>query len=126
MRVVAWRVIALAIVSAALSSAQTSSPEELYKTAVSADDRGDTEQAINLYQQFVKMRPRSIEARTNLGVALVHVGRYQEGISQYQEALKSSPGNPTIQLDLALAWYKQADFEKAAKLFAITNADGRD
>jgi len=49
-----------------------------------------------------------------LGVAFVHEGRYPEGIAQYEEVLRQEPGNAAARLDLALAWYKQGDFAKAA------------
>lgn len=60
------------------------------------------------------MQPGFVNARSNLGVALAHAGRYSEAITQYQEALKRDPHNSVVQLNLALAQYKQADFEKAA------------
>lgn len=91
------------------------SADSLYKDAGEAFDRGDVEQAIALYQKLVEMRPESVEARTNLGVALAHVGRYDDAIAQYREALKYDPKNPVVRLNLALAWYKQADFAKAAE-----------
>jgi Flp pilus assembly protein TadD len=60
------------------------------------------------------LQPGSVTARSNLGVALAHSGRYSEAITQYQEALKRDPHNSVIQLNLALARYKQGDFEKTA------------
>ena len=63
---------------------------------------------------MIALQPGSVQARSNLGVALAHAGRYSEAIAQYQEALKRDPHNAVIQLNLALARYKQADFEKAA------------
>jgi tetratricopeptide (TPR) repeat protein len=40
--------------------------------------------------------------------------RYQEAIAQYQEALERDPKNSMVRLNLALAQYKQAEFEKAS------------
>ena len=81
---------------------------------MAADQHGDTQKAIALYQQTIALQPGSVPARSNLGVVLAHAGRYSEAITQYQEALKRDPHNSVIQLNLALARYKQADFEKAA------------
>jgi Flp pilus assembly protein TadD len=55
-----------------------------------------------------------VEARTNLGVALAHEGRYSEAVAEYREALKRDPKNQVVLLNLALALYKQADFENAS------------
>ncbi len=94
--------------------AQIPVADSLYKEAGEAYDRGDLERAISLYEKLIELRPESVEARTNLGVALAHVGRYSDAIAQYGEALKYDRQNPLVRLNLALAWYKQADFVKAA------------
>ena len=98
----------------AFAAAQEQSAEKLYGEANRAYDRGDVPQAISLYQQVVLLQPDSIPARSDLGAALAHVGRYEEAIVQYSEALKRDPKNSVIHLNLALAWYKQAHLEKAA------------
>jgi tetratricopeptide (TPR) repeat protein len=98
-------------------SSQTQSPEVLFKEADSAYERGDIEQAIRLYEKLVKVQPDSIAARANLGAAFAHVGRYEDAVVQYKEALKRDPGNPGVMLNLALARYKQAAFDKAAAEF---------
>jgi tetratricopeptide (TPR) repeat protein len=105
------------LVSSVPSAAQGQSPEQLYREAVAADERGDISQAISLYEKLIKLQPDSVPVRADLAVALVHVGRYPEAVAQYQEALKRDPENPVVQLNLGLAWYKQADFEKAAAEF---------
>src|SRR2546430_8696121 len=98
----------------AQASADSLYADSLYKEAGEAYDRGDLEQAISLYEKLIALRPESIEARTNFGVALAHVGRYSDAIAQYREALKHDRQNPVVRLNLALVWYKQADFVKAA------------
>lgn len=75
---------------------------------------GDVQEAIRLYEELIEIQPGSVEARTNLGVALARAGRYNDAVAQYDEALKYAPDNPSVLLDLALAWYKQAAFDKAA------------
>jgi tetratricopeptide (TPR) repeat protein len=94
-------------------AAQGQSAEQLYSEANGAYDRGEVSRAISLYQQLVSLQPDSIPARTNLAVALAHVGRYEEAIVQYQQALKRDPTNSVVKLNLALAWYKEAEFDKA-------------
>src|SRR5215472_5167355 len=60
--------------------ADTNSPKSLYRDADAAYDRGDIQQAIQLYERLIKIDPDSVAARTNLGVALAHVGRYRDAI----------------------------------------------
>lgn len=98
-------------ISPAVARAQ--SADDLYKQASSAFDHGDFEQAVVLYQKVLQLQPDSVPIRTDLGVALAHLGRYAEAIENYQQALKRDPENAAVRLNLALAWYKQADFPKA-------------
>ncbi len=107
-------ILAALTVMGAHKAAWGQSAEELYKEAVAAYERGQIAQSILLYEQLVKLKPDSVPARTNLGVALAQVGRYREALAQYQEALKRDPRNALVHLDLALALYKQAEFDKAA------------
>lgn len=95
------------------------SAEEKYKEASSAFDRGEFEQAIALYEQALKLQPDSVPIRTDLGVALVRVGRYTDAINNYEQGLRSDPENEVARLNLALAWYKQAIFAKAAEELEI-------
>jgi Flp pilus assembly protein TadD len=101
-------------ISVSSADSQTPTPQTLYQQADQAYDRGDVEQAVHLYRELLKLQPDSIQARTNLGVALAHLGRYAEATAEYRSALRLDPQNPIVLLNFALAWYKQADFEKAA------------
>lgn len=96
-----------------LARTQGQSAEELYGEANDAYGRHDFARAISLYERALSLMPDSVPVRTDLGVALAHVGRYDEAIVQYQEALKREPKNPVVRLNLALALYKEAEFEKA-------------
>ena len=114
------RALSVLLCAAALSMfflnahAQTKSPAELYREAAAANERGDLQRAITLYVQLIKLQPESVEARTNFGVVLAHAGRYSDALAQYEQALKHAPDNPIVLLNVALAWYKQGDLEKAA------------
>ena len=114
-----WVVVLAGIITVLFAvvprAAMAQSPEEKYKEASSAFDRGDFEQAVALYEQALKLQPNSVPIRTDLGVALVRLGRYSEAINNYEEVLKREPENAIVRLNLALAWYKQAAFAKAAE-----------
>ena len=106
-------ILTMLLIAASCALSQRLSPELLYQNAVTEYEKGNVQQAIALYESLLKLQPNSVQARTNLGVALAHEGRYSEAISQYRVALKEDPENPMVRINLALAWYKQANFEKA-------------
>jgi tetratricopeptide (TPR) repeat protein len=105
--------LAVLFLSAVLACVAQETAEQLYERASATYDRGEIAKAISLYTQAVKLQPSLLKARVDLGVALVHEGRYSEGIAQYEEVLRQEPGNVAARLDLALAWYKQGDFSRA-------------
>ena len=96
------------------TAAQAPDPQQLFQQADEAQQLGDTELAIRKYQEVIRLDPRMIAARANLGIVLVSLGRFDEAITQYNAALAQAPNDPILRLDLALAWYKQAEFAKAA------------
>ena len=108
---------AVAIFGAFCLDCQEVSPQALSEQAGKALDAGNTALAIKLYEELLRKAPDSIEARTNLGVALAHEGRYDEAVQQYRQALSRDSRNETAMLNLALAYYKQGDFGKARSEF---------
>jgi tetratricopeptide (TPR) repeat protein len=93
---------------------QTKSAQDLYKAAVTADEQGNTPEAISLYRQTITIDPSAVQARNNLGIDLARAGNYGDAIAQYHAALKIDPRNQSVRLNLAIAHYQQADFEIAA------------
>jgi len=89
-------------------------PQQLFRDAVAAQNRGDDAVAIQNYRELLKLRPDVVEARANLGAALAHAGRFDEAIVEYNIALQKAPSNPALRLNLALAYYKKNDWKNAA------------
>lgn len=98
-------------------TAQDSNPEQLFRDAVEAQQRGDDAGAIGKYREVIALRPDVVEAYVNLGAALAHAGRFDEAIAEYERALARSPDQPQIRLNLALAYYKAGRIERAAAEF---------
>jgi tetratricopeptide (TPR) repeat protein len=71
--------------------------------------------AADRYQALAKANPADVGARVNLGVALVHLGRYQEALQQYEAAERLLPADPRILVNIALAYQKSGDIEQASK-----------
>ncbi|HEX3681682.1 MAG TPA: tetratricopeptide repeat protein [Bryobacteraceae bacterium] len=111
------RVVVCALVISCCALAQEANVERLFKSAVEAQQRGDLAAAIREYQQLLQVRPDALDARVNLAVALVRLGRFDEAIDEYRLALTIQPGNTAVRRNLALAYYKKGDFASALHEF---------
>ncbi len=110
--IVALRIVALLAAGAAW--AQSSNPEQLFRDAVAAQQRGDDALAVRKYQELLKRYPDSLEVRANLGAALAKLNRFDEAIEQYRAVL-AKKDNPGLRLNLALAYYKKGAWRDAAQ-----------
>ncbi|HXB59113.1 MAG TPA: tetratricopeptide repeat protein [Candidatus Acidoferrales bacterium] len=94
-----------------------------YGDALSSDGR--TDDAIQQYQQAIKLDPSYSQAHYNLGNALIKNGAVDEAIVQYQEALKLDRGAATAQdhNNLGMALLQKGQLDEAINHFqlAITN-----
>src|SRR5689334_15760235 len=115
---------ALLLLAAGAANAQPSSPDQLFRDAVAAQQKGDDALAIRKYQELLKLHPEVIEARANLGAVLVKLRRFDEAIDQYRAALAKNADNSALRLNLALAYYKKGSLRDAAEQFsALYRAD---
>jgi tetratricopeptide (TPR) repeat protein len=103
------------VLLAGLAFAQSPDPRQLFEDAVAAQQRGDFTTAVQQYRRIVKLTPDALPAWINLGVALVQLQQYQEGIDAYQTALALDPGNKQVRFYVALAYYKKTDWANAAR-----------
>jgi len=108
---------------ACLASAQAQAPprkaepDALLKEAIDAQQRGDYDKAVRDYRELLKLRPSEVEARVNLGAALVHLGQYDAGIAEYRAALPLLSEKNAVLMNIALAFYKKGDFLNARAQF---------
>ena len=87
-----------------------------------AQQRGDFRSAIAEYRKVLQLQPDKVEAKVNLGAALVQVGQYDEAIALYKSALTQVAEKAPVQLNLGLAFYKKGDFTSAREqFFALHN-----
>ena len=61
------------------------------------------EKAEEVYRKAVKIDPRFVDARRNLGSVLAMQGLFSEAITQFQEAIKYEPNDATLHYYLAQA-----------------------
>ena len=96
--------------------AQGPPPQCDFESAVRLHQSGDLAAAAAAYQACLAAEPGRIDARSNLGAVLSRMGRYEDAIREYREALKSAPPElaPRLRFNLALAYYKSFQIQEAA------------
>lgn len=98
--------------------AQASSPEDALRQAMQKQRAGDLEGAVPGFRQFLASHPKEVAVRSNLGVMLAHLGRYDEAIVEYKQAADLDPNNGGILLNLGLAFYKSGRISEAVPAFS--------
>jgi tetratricopeptide (TPR) repeat protein len=119
-KVLLWAAVfaaSLAGTVAAQAPGSVSTPPA-FARAYALQSAGEFAQAADAYDAFLKEHPDNVEARSNLGVVLMRLGRTDAAIAAYREALQHSPSQQAIRLNLGLALYKSARFDEAAATFA--------
>ena len=91
------------------------SPDDLLRHAVDLHQAGDIPGAIAEYRAYLEQAPKSVMARSNLGVVLSKAGQYEEAIVEYRQALDLEPRNLPIRVNLALSYYKTSQISAAAE-----------
>jgi tetratricopeptide (TPR) repeat protein len=122
-----WKpAISLILSLAPIAQAQTPqtqpSPQELVQDAIEKQRSGDLQGAVTEYREFLKMHPEATVIHSNLGAALVGLGRFEEAIPEYKIALKQSPGMESARLNLGLVYYKMGQIAEAASQFEKVHA----
>ncbi len=90
-----------------------------FQGALRLHQAGDFPGAATAYQACLKIEPGRIDVRSNLGAVLAKMGRYEDAIGQYKEALKAASPDlaPRLRFNLGLAYYKSFQILAAAGEF---------
>src|SRR5215203_5072256 len=100
--------IALLLAAAPARAAEQATYEQLFAKGRQLLEAGDVLGAIDAYTGALAIKPDGVAAQSDLGVAYVRLGQYDQAIKQYEAALKTDPLNTPVRLNLALAYYKSA------------------
>jgi tetratricopeptide (TPR) repeat protein len=73
---------------------------ELNNRGSALEKNGDVRGALQQYRAALEINPDHVGIRTNVAVALLKLGRWDEGIAQMREALRRDPGNTQLQKGL--------------------------
>ena len=75
--------------------------------------QGQLNEAIEHYEQALRIKPSLIDTQNAIGLALVAQHRYSEAIGHYNEALRIDPNYFEAYINLAIAFSYQGNFDKA-------------
>jgi tetratricopeptide (TPR) repeat protein len=93
---------------------EESDPRTLLGLAVAAQQGGEIERAVALYERVLAAVGDEPRILSNLGAAYSRLGRYPEAVERYERALARAPSETAIRQNLALALYKTGELRKAA------------
>jgi Flp pilus assembly protein TadD len=80
-------------------------------------EKGQIDEAISHFQEFVRLRPDVANSHYNLGVALSSKGRMGEAIGQFQEALRLNPDNAEAHNNLGTALDEKGQLDEAIRQY---------
>jgi Flp pilus assembly protein TadD len=80
--------------------------DRAFERATQAHQAGNLEEAIRGYLAILASHPGRADVRSNLGAAYSRLGRYEDAVAQYKQALALQGQNQAIRVNLALAYYK--------------------
>lgn len=116
-----FRLVLAALCVGSVFGQSQQSPQDLLKQALAFHQQGKLDEAIRDYSILLAMHPEAAQLRSNLGAALAGAGRYDEAIAQYKLALDNNP-DPGVRLNLALAYYKSAQYSLATRELETVHA----
>jgi tetratricopeptide (TPR) repeat protein/peroxiredoxin len=117
-----FRAVLFTVALAAQAQIEPVDPIALARHAVELQQSGDDLSAADSYRKLLTLRPDDVATHVNLGVVLVHLGRFEEAIAEYEAAGKLLPNDPRIALNLALAYQKSGRIEEAKQRFESLHA----
>ncbi len=104
------------LIVVAQSAAQSQSLADLSAQGKAALRDQQFDRAEKIYEQVIKIDPRSAEAHSNLGLALYMLGTYPLAITELHKALELNPHLDRTQVLLALSYFNAGDFDRAIPL----------
>ncbi|MCP4661472.1 MAG: sulfatase-like hydrolase/transferase [bacterium] len=93
--------------------AEMATLSDTLKTALGLFNQGRFADAVPIFQEMLADNPRMSDGWRNLGVCFERLGRYDEALHAFQEAMKSALGSPVLAIDLGKLLVKMDRPEEA-------------
>ncbi len=85
---------------------------------LSADNSGNTKQAITAYKQAVKQHPGHVKSHNNLGVSYIKTKQYKEAIPVLEQATFILPNYLEAKINLASAYFRYGNFSACLRVLS--------
>ncbi|MDR2034156.1 MAG: tetratricopeptide repeat protein [Helicobacteraceae bacterium] len=92
-----------------------SAADEAYNSGVTAQDRGDLQEAIKQYTEAIKLDPKYTWAYNNRGLAYADLGDTSKAIADFTQAIKLDPKLALAYNNRAVAHAMLDDLKSATK-----------
>jgi tetratricopeptide (TPR) repeat protein len=109
----------ICLISSPTIAYSTDSFEErtLMERAYDSLNHGETEYALQLYDEILKVNPTYIPALNFKGLALASLGQYDEAIQLYDKVLNIDPTNVSALNNKGVAVYNLGHYDEAIQLY---------
>ena len=97
----------------AFLAARVSAEEKLFSAGVKMILSGETDQALVLSGEILKIHPQSAIAWMIRSSAMQHKGEMQQALTAAQQAVALAPDNPDVHSTLGIIWFGAGQFENA-------------
>ncbi|MFB0564589.1 MAG: tetratricopeptide repeat protein [Candidatus Aminicenantaceae bacterium] len=92
--------------------------EGYYELGSVYEDLRDFAKAAEMYEDYINLKPETMWAGyLRLGLCRAELGQFEEAIAAFKEALKEKPVDVKINYNLAEAYYKSKQYDKAAEAY---------
>jgi len=88
---------------------------EPYNAGVAYHEAQDYENAVKAFREALRRAPEFVDARYNLGLALLKLGRPTEAAKELQPVVLARPGDKDAHYGLASAYFHQGAYPQAAE-----------
>ncbi len=113
--------ILLAFAPRSISQEPSDRVQQLYQAAKADEQAGHPDEAIQKYQQIIKLDPALAAGYNNLGRLLYQQGRLDEAIQPLRQASKLDPKAEPPRALLGFVQFQRADFEGAKREFKVAS-----
>jgi Flp pilus assembly protein TadD len=93
--------LAVLLSGCASSTGVTGNAHAQMREGVRAAERNYWQEALFRFQRARQLKPNDVEVLNDLAVALEAMGRYDDALATYKEALKAAPRNSVIRKNYA-------------------------
>lgn len=90
-----------------------SGPEADVDRADAMLEKGNIENALNLYRKALDAQPNLISANMGIGSAYIKLGKYEDAINEYQKVVEKAPNNVEAKTNLGVALYRSGRIDEA-------------